>query len=183
LSEIEQAYLEASLAGPTGARAGQSLAEYLRAQQEDIQRKQETQARVEAIAQFVEVRIRIRERVGERYAVEISLADGKQFPTAYLPQMDELEIQLAGGPPEGPHFEGLLSEETSMAWQRTALESPRRRILLRVDAAELQTFPWSLWVRAGTRPTTPRPRDSPPGRIGLDTLLSLYGSRAPMESR
>lgn len=97
---------------------------------------------------YADLEIRILERQGAGYPVEITLNGDQHFPRGFL-AADLLPWISTGDPrADGEHLFTTLIADASLreAWARARGQHPQRRVRLRLDttAPELHALPWEL---------------------------------------
>jgi tetratricopeptide (TPR) repeat protein len=108
---------------------------------------------VVSVDQYADLEIRILERIGRGYPVELTLNGDQEFPRGYL--APDVLPWLASASPEqdGERLFDLLFAEDALrrAWVEIRGQTPLRRIRLLIDewAPELHAIPWELLREIG----------------------------------
>ncbi|HTP11221.1 MAG TPA: CHAT domain-containing protein [Anaerolineae bacterium] len=97
---------------------------------------------------FVDLEIRIQQKLPEGYPVEITLGGQQEFPRGFL-AADVLPWYSSGDlAADGQRLFKILLSDAALreAWGQARGQAPQRRIRLRIDptAAELHALPWEL---------------------------------------
>src|SRR6266545_6733337 len=137
---------------------------------------------------YTDVKIRILDRQGDVYPVELTLDGEREFPRGGLPAhvLDLLAPETRESEAGGRLFDLLFADPGLRdAWAEIRGMSPLRRVQLRIDPAELQPLPWELLPAAPGRPPSSLAADQNtpfsryfPSRAGQGRLISERPLRA-----